>query len=410
MATKAVTHEQAQQALDAYEQAGGQKRAAARILGLPWGTYSNRLGAAERYGMRPGGAGAATNPTEGAPFQHDAARLRVSALERELRDIKEHNKRLSEQVLSTESVRRLIHECDYPPSPPKWLTKKSPSTITGVPCLIASDWHADEVVNPLEINGVNAFNRQILDRRVKQLFEKTVELCIQHMANPKYDYCALMLGGDMVSGNIHEELRQSNCAPVTVTIMHVADLLIAGIDMLLAAFGKVSLYCVVGNHGRIDLKPRYKLRAFESYEWLLYQFLARHYKGDDRVHFTIADGPDLPFSVYSTRYLLTHGDQFRGGSGISGALAPLLLGDHRKRKRAMAMRQEYDVMVMGHWHQYIHLRGLIVNSSLKGYDEYAFANNYDFELPCQAMWITHPEHGITARWPIFLERPGTSFV
>jgi hypothetical protein len=49
-----------------------------------------------------------------------------------------------------------------------------------------------------------------------------------------------------------------------------------------------------------------------------------------------------------------------------------------------------------------------VNGSLKGYDEYADANNFDVEQAQQAMWITHPQHGITFRMPIFVQRKTTT--
>jgi hypothetical protein len=86
-----------------------------------------------------------------------------------------------------------------------------------------------------------------------------------------------------------------------------------------------------------------------------------------------------------------------------------MLGDARKRKRAMAIDQPFDYLVMGHWHQLMMVKGIIVNGSLKGADEYSFQSNFDFELPQQAMWITHREWGITARWPIILEKPGVKF-
>lgn len=35
--------------------------------------------------------------------------------------------------------------------------------------------------------------------------------------------------------------------------------------------------------------------------------------------------------------------------------------------------------------------------------------NFDFEVPTQAAWLTHPDWGITARLPIFLEPPGKIF-
>ena len=54
--------------------------------------------------------------------------------------------------------------------------------------------------------------------------------------------------------------------------------------------------------------------------------------------------------------------------------------------------------------QYIHLTRLIVNGSLKGYDEYAYNNNFGFEPPQQALWLTHPKHGITFRMPVQVDR------
>ena len=57
-------------------------------------------------------------------------------------------------------------------------------------------------------------------------------------------------------------------------------------------------------------------------------------------------------------------------------------------------------MIIGHWHQLIQLTRLIVNGSLKGYDEYAYSNNFGFEKPQQALWLTHPKHGITFSMPV----------
>ena len=60
-------------------------------------------------------------------------------------------------------------------------------------------------------------------------------------------------------------------------------------------------------------------------------------------------------------------------------------------------------MLLGHWHQLIQLQRLIVNGSLKGYDEYAYINNFPFEPPRQALWLTHPEYGITFSAPILVD-------
>src|SRR3990167_3931608 len=108
-----------------------------------------------------------------------------------------------------------------------------------------------------------------------------------------------------------------------------------------------------------------------------------------------------PFEIFHTKFLLTHGDQFRGGSGIAGAIHPWLLGNARKLKTYTGMRQSYDWLVQGHWHQLtLGVSGIITNGALKGLDEYAYVSNFPYEPPLQALWLVQPNVGITGRWPI----------
>jgi hypothetical protein len=107
---------------------------------------------------------------------------------------------------------------------------------------------------------------------------------------------------------------------------------------------------------------------------------------------------------------MTHGDEFRGGDGMIGALGPIVRGDHRKRSRATQVDMGYDVLLVAHFHQLIQLQRLIVNGSLKGYDEYAWRCGFPYERARQALWITHPRHGITFSMPVNVddESPGVS--
>lgn len=391
-----------------FVQCKGNYAQAARDLGIPRNTLLNRIDAAVRMGMKIPDF-SSSKPLQPTKVMETRDTIRLHSLERDLKDLREHNKKLASELLGLEKVKNLIHDCDRPRNPPKWMVDLKPKANTGVPTLLLSDLHWDEVVDPKQINGVNAYNREIAVRRLRTCFTKTVELCFNHMAKPSYDYLTLDLGGDLLSGNIHEELRETNEFPIAVSMMALMDNFISGIDLLIEKFRKIVVRCVVGNHGRWDKKPRAKNRAYDSYEWIIYQMLSRHYAKDDRIHFDIADGSDILYSIYNTTYLLTHGDQAKGGSGIAGALSPLMLMDHRKRKRGMATSQHYDYMVFGHWHQRLVVKNMIGNSSLKGYDEWTASMNYDFELPSQEMWITHPEYGITVSWPILLEKPGTKF-
>jgi len=112
---------------------------------------------------------------------------------------------------------------------------------------------------------------------------------------------------------------------------------------------------------------------------------------------------DMNIVVYDRNYLLTHGDQFKGGSGISGAFAPLSLGAHRKGKRQAAAGMVMQSMIIGHLHQLINIPGVIMGGCLKGMDEFAFGINVEPADAAQALWITTPERAQTIWLPLYLQ-------
>lgn len=369
-------------------------------------TYSNRLDACKRYGI------ALPVIDQGLTYGsiHFEERTLVEDLRQKIKVLTETNKHLIDQASDTERIKAFIHECkDYKPQPAKWRASAPSKGSTGTPILIASDWHWGETVEAAQLNGVNAYNQAIASARCRRFFSKAVELLTRHMANPKYDQMIVPLLGDMLSGNIHEELAETNWAPVNVCLMDLADHLIAGFDLLLQHFQRIYVPCVVGNHGRLHKKPRFKNRQQDNFEWILYHLLARHYRQDDRIQFEISDSSNLPFLVYKTRFLANHGDDFRGGGGISGSWSPIIRGDAKKRKQVMAINKPYDLLLIGHWHFLQRLPGVRCNGSLKGWDEYAAAGGFDFQLPTQDLFIVHPIYGVTAEWQVYLETPGTTF-
>lgn len=288
--------------------------------------------------------------------------------------------------------------------PPAWAAPKvNPRANKAIPTLLLSDLHLDEVVDPSEMDGLNAYNREIAEMRLMRTFEKAIVTTRDHMAGVKYDGFNLLLAGDNISGFIHEELAESNEATIPATVDYWLNPLAAGIGMLADQFGKVHIAGVVGNHGRLTRKPRMKRRAQDNIDWLIYKMLKRDFRNDSRITWQIPDSTDVMVNTYSTKLLLTHGDQASGGGGVAGMLAPLTMMHYRKAKRHMETDSRFDWMACGHWHSYWHGRGLIVNGSTKGLDEYALIGNFSYEEPKQAMWLTTPEHGITYSWPIFCQ-------
>lgn len=382
-----------------WREAGGSAGKVAQRLGVNVrNVYSRRRSIEAARGIELAVGAAADTATALAP---DVA----VKLQDELRELRTRLATAERESLDDQYVKRkIIGLMEQPVTPPHWLlSPKSAKTGQHVPTLMLSDLHWGEVVFPRQVNGVNEYNITIAQRRFRAAIERTVDLCMNHMVAPNYPGFVLALGGDMLSGDIHEELSESNELPVMPALLDLMGCLIWAIRVLAEKFGRVFVPCVTGNHGRNTRKPRAKGRNYSNFDWLLYQFLAKHFEGDKRVQFYIPDGSDAHWNVYGHRYCMTHGDQFRGGDGMIGALGPIIRGDHKKRSRNGQIDLGYDTLLLGHWHQLIQLQRLIVNGSLKGYDEYAASNNFGFEPPQQALWLTHSERGITFSMPVQVE-------
>jgi len=282
---------------------------------------------------------------------------------------------------------------------PTWLTRK-PKKSSGVVCTILSDTHFDEVVKPEEIGYRNEYNRKIAVERLKTYFQKVILLTKDYITGINYEGCVLFLGGDIFSGDIHEELSETNEDTMLASVIFWTEQITAGINLLAEHFDYVHVPCVVGNHGRRTRKPRHKLRAKDNFDWFLSKTLEQRFIGNKKVTFDVAAGADLMVDVQDTTYLLTHGDQARGGGGIGGIWPPLMRMVARKRNNT-----DFDYMVLGHFHQLIMApsSGFLLNGSLKGYDEYAAIGNFAYEVPQQALWINMPEKGILWQTSILVD-------
>jgi len=330
--------------------------------------------------------------------QHDPATI-IAGLRRELDDARQESD--SAQILReyVDTAKLHVNELQIP----KWVLEPKLAKAPGVPKLMLSDLHWGEVVRASQIGGVNSFNLTIANRRLRVVIETTIALCKILDPEMRYPGIVIPLGGDMISGNIHDELAASNELNTMPTLLDLYRALVPAIKLMADTFGNVFLPCVSGNHDRDTKKTWSKDRNHTSFGWLLYQFLAAAFAQDKRVSFYIPDGSDALYRVYGTRYLLCHGDAFKGGDGIIGPLGPITRGEQKKNTRNAAVGQDYDVMEFGHFHKRMLTSRLRGNGTLKGYDEYAAQNNFMFEPPSQNFWVTHPDHGITFDAPVYCD-------
>lgn len=343
-----------------------------------------------------------TKPRIGADFaaKHDPKTV--------IKNLSEEVKRAQASELTNDAVRDFLGTLQLETEKfnvPQWvITPKLTHDAPGVPGLLLSDLHWGERVFKEQVGGVNEYNLTIAQRRLQNVVATVPHLLKILDPQMRYPGIVVKLGGDMVGGNIHEELAATNEEGIMPTWLHLFNNLVSALTGLADIFGNVFVPCVSGNHDRDTKKTWNKNRNATSFGWLLYQMLAKHFKDDKRFTFYIPDAADALYKVYNTRMLLTHGDQFKGGDGIIGPIGPLMRGNQKKQQRNAAVDQSYDIMEAGHWHQRITLSHLIVNNSLKGYDEYAYANNFRYSRPSQNLWTTHPDFGVNWEMEVFADR------
>lgn len=339
---------------------------------------------------------------QAAAAAEDANAAKRMKRERDL--AKADNERLKAELVSLKATLDVVESlADTQLEPPKWLTPAAKSRGAATLVVMLSDLHLDEVVIPEEVDFLNAYNRQIARLRLEKWGQNVIKLARHHFNGVKYDGVVILLGGDIFSGDIHEELKETNADTILGSVHYWSEHLAAAIDMLLGEFKHGVVASVVGNHGRTTRKPRAKLRAKTNFDWLLAKNLERHFKGDKRVTFQVPEGADVLVTIYGQGHLMTHGDQASGGAGIGGIWPPVMRLRARKAQRYLAVGANFQTIWMGHWHQYISTPSLVVNGSLKGVDEYCFLQNFGYEVPQQALAVVAPEKGIVVHAPVFVQ-------
>jgi hypothetical protein len=373
---------------------------AARALGISVRTLRNRLADAKARGLKA--TSKVVDPLDKANALNARLQAEVVGLRRE--------------AIEAEQVREQLYGlASIAPEPPAWMVRAGAANsktlrTPGVPMTIWSDWHWGETVSRQETGGANEFNAEVARRRVRTLVDKTISLAKDHMVNPKYPGIVVALGGDMITGAIHDELVATNWGTVQEQFLEVEEELITALGHMADAFGKVFVPCVVGNHGRGTLKPRYKGAIHMSYEWNLYTHLERWFAKDRRFRFLVPNETDAYFKVYNHRFLLTHGDNLgvKGGDGIIGAIGPIARGTMKVGRSEARIGRDFDTLLMGHYHTYIGPNDavpVIVNGSVIGYNEYArLGLRVPYSRPSQALWFVHPDHGVTAAWQVYLDK------
>jgi hypothetical protein len=331
-------------------------------------------------------------------------------VKRQTRYLRGENERLTTEA---EELRRLV---DFYHSArtakirvPAWRrATKGKTSHVGTVMAQLTDWHLDEVVQPAEVLSLNAYNRTIAEQRVRLWAEKVVSLPREYMRGLDIEGLIIPATGDLFTGEIHEELTATNEDTILGSMLYWMEPIIAMMEMLGQEYRNVELDAVPGNHPRTTKKYDHKQRVkknFEQFFWSVVRDRLADRGKATNVTVNVSESSNMNLNVYGRNYVLDHGYEFKGGTGISGAFAPLSLGSHRKNLRQSVAGMPMHTMIIGHMHQIINIPGVIMGGTLKGYDEFAFDLNLrpDENGAGQAFWVTSPERAQVMWMPIYVQ-------
>jgi hypothetical protein len=276
-------------------------------------------------------------------------------------------------------------------------SKQSAGTSEGTVVILASDWHVEENVGA-EIGGLNVFNSDIAKQRADKFFQASLRLIRLLQQDIRIDNVILALLGDFISGNIHDELMDTNESAPTHAIVMAQNMIISGIEFWLnnSTF-KMTIPCHSGNHARTTKTTRFSAENGYSLEYLMYLHLATHFRNEPRVEFIIPEGYHSYVDVYGYTIRFHHGHAVKYGGGVGGIFIPTY-----KKIAQWQKGRPASLDCFGHFHQMKDGGNFLVNGSLIGYNAYALSIGADFDTPKQTLFLVDKRRGRTCTWPILL--------
>jgi len=327
-------------------------------------------------------------------------------LQQENRELKARLRKVTEGEYDAERVLRRLEEAvekvrpEYTASEFEQSSARTPQEFV----LLFSDLHASEVVSLEETRGINEYNWPIMLERMDDI-RRSILSHKEHFGFEVSKLNVFMLG-DMLSGDIHDELAITNDRPTVEAIVQLARDTVEWLTSLANYFPEIHVAGVVGNHPRFSRKPAAKL-AHNNGDWLYYKMVQSYLAPHGQFSF---DFPRGSFSVQTVcdrfRFLLMHGD------GIRTTMPGVPWGGVARRITTLEQqfsksRQALDFIALGHFHARVALDGIqsqtFMNGSVKGPDEYSlkqFGMGHDAK---QTLLSIHPKRGWTGQYSIDLQ-------
>lgn len=294
-----------------------------------------------------------------------------------IKELLTENKKLNQLLVVKETVDKNFktYDIEY---------KKSKNDTEATAFALASDWHLEQKVEKNKNLFNNEYNLKIAEERAKQFFQNLVKLLKKEQQNTRIDTLVLWLGGDFITGNIHVENLKVCQLGVSQATVFATNILRSGIKYIL---DNTDVNLIIpynhGNHARITEKVWLSTEEDNSLEYIIYDNLQVTFD-IPRVKFVPPNGSTSMVEVYGLKVYFAHGHH---GLNYQGGIGGLYIPVRKYLSRKFSKVNNFYLLCIGHWHQYIQDTQFICNGSMIGYDQYADSRGLEPDIPKQTFFL-----------------------
>jgi hypothetical protein len=280
----------------------------------------------------------------------------------------------------------------------KGKSEKNTTAMTAV--MQITDGHMGSIQESSEIEGFNEFNPEICkDRQTKFAIDFIDWINIQRGGYVIND-CSVLVTGDLISGDIHDELRTTNAFPAPIQVVRAGELLAEQLMLIAPMFKKINVeFITEDNHSRLTKKPQMKEAGMNSLNYLV-GYIAKLYLAKQKnIEFNIYPRFEQVVHVATRNYLICHGHGSISWMGVPWYSLERKMGKESQSRMQLIMRDielaktvGFHKYIFGHYHTPIDTELYAGGGSVSGTDAYDHkAGRY--AKPSQPAWLVSPKWG-----------------
>lgn len=265
-----------------------------------------------------------------------------------------------------------------------------------------SDLHADEIILPEQVGGLERFDFNIALRRGEVLVDSTLQFTQKVLQNYNFHTLYILANGDNVSGEIHGAADHSYYRNTFKNCLAVGQLQALMIRDLARYFPAIKIIHTSGNHGRRSIKKDYN-NPKNNWDYLVAEVSRLHCQDLDNVDFSIPNAFNVNMEIEGHGFNVSHGDDIRSWNGIPW------YGLERKTRRLMALNASTDRKIsyfcFGHFHtpasQAVLSGETLINGTWVATSPYAYNSLSSYVVPAQLIHGVHRTHGVS--WRLYVK-------